>query len=169
MRLRIDFSGKRRLPPRASSVLLLLIGISVAATATWEYVEAHVDQRTVTQALAGARLQARGRSFALPPRQIDAVNRSVRQLNLPWQPLLAAIEERLSEHVTLLSLEPDASARLLRLQAEAKSADDMVDFVEALNGDERFVSARLTRHEINDSDRNRPYRFFLEAEWSGDL
>lgn len=168
MRLRIEFSG-RRLPPRASSALLFLIGISVAAAAAWDYAEAYGEQRTAAQALAGARLQARGPSFTLPPRQIDALNRSVRQLNLPWQPLLAAIEERLSEHVTLLSLEPDASARLLRLQAEAKSANDMVDFVEALNSDERFVSAKLTRHEINDSDRNRPYRFFLEAEWSGDL
>jgi hypothetical protein len=45
----------------------------------------------------------------------------------------------------------------------------MIDFTEALANDKRFLSARLVRHDINDSDRNRPYRFQLEAQWSDNL
>lgn len=168
MRLRIDFAGRRH-RPRVSSIVLFGIGIATLAATAMEYVAADTEQEVAAQALAGARLRARAESASVSGQQVEALNRVVRQLNLPWQPLLAAIEAHLSERVALLSVEPDAATRLLRLQGEAKSADDMVDFVEALHRDERFVSAALIRHEINESDRNRPYRFILEAQWSAEL
>lgn len=149
--------------------MLFIIGAASLGATLAEFFDAKQDERIAAQTLAGARWQAREQTIRLSTKQIEAANRVMRQLNLPWQPLLSAIEEQLSERVALLSIEPDASTQRLRLQAEAKSADDMVDFIEALDGDERFVTARLVRHEIYESDRNRPYRFILEAEWSADL
>lgn len=168
MRLRIDFSG-RRPRPRVSSVLLLGITCAALIAAAGEYSVAHTEQQAVVEALANIRALGTRKAVQISPKQIEAMNRTVRQLNLPWQPLLSAIEEHLSERVSLLSLEPDASVRIIHLQVEARSADDMLDFVEALDSDNRFVAATLKRHEINESDHNRPYRFILEAEWSADL
>lgn len=164
MRLNIDFLGQ---PGGLSSsgVILLTLAIAVAATVAGEGSEAYLKYRQSAQALAGARLQSKARVSTVPPNQIDAINRVTRQLNLPWQELFAAVESRLSDQVALLSLEPDASNRILRIQAEARSPDDMMDFVGSLEGENLFVSVNLTRHEINDSDRNRPYRFTLEAAW----
>lgn len=168
MRVNIDFSGRSPWPLK-SSVLLFLIGLGACAGASWEGYEAYREQLAAARKLAAARPQGRREAVRLSAKQVEAVNRAVRQLNLPWQELLGAIEEQLSDRVALLSVEPDAASRTLHIQGEVKTADDMVDFVEALNDDERFVSATLVRHEVNDADQNRPYRFVLEAEWSGDL
>lgn len=168
MRIRIDFSG-RRARPSAAGFLALALAVGACVWVGDKCLEAFGRLQQDRAALAGAQLRAKHQTPSLSPKQIEAVNRTVRQLNLPWASLWSAIEAQLSDRVALLSLEPEAATRTLRLQAEAKSAEDMVDFIEALARDKRFLSARLIRHDINDSDRNRPYRFQLEAQWSADL
>jgi Tfp pilus assembly protein PilN len=168
MRLKIDFSGSRP-PPRTSSFLFFGIGIATLAVSAWECLESYREQHEVALVTATFQLPAGGKQLQFSPQQIEAVNHTIRQLNLPWQALLDAVEEHLSDKVALLSLEPDASARLLRLRGEAKTAADMLDFVAALGDDRRFIVTTLSRHEINDGDPNRPFRFVMEAEWSSEL
>jgi Tfp pilus assembly protein PilN len=55
---------------------------------------------------------------------------------------------------------------MLKISAEAKNADDMIDYIEQLKQQEFFVGAALSRHEINDADPSRPIRFQVEAQWS---
>lgn len=164
MRLNIDFSGKRQ-STTGWAVLLVMLVIAATVMVTWESTQTFLEYQQSTQALAGARLQAKPSIATISPKQIDAINRVIRQLNLPWKELFAAVEGNLSERIALLALEPDASNRILRINAEAKSPEDMMDFVGAVEKEGLFLSATLIRHEINDSDRNRPYRFALEASW----
>lgn len=149
---------------------MLLLGAAITCSfALWETFAAYDIHRHEEAALAGAKLKAKEATFALSPKRIEAVNQAIKQLNLPWQKLFDAMERNRSDRISLLALEPDASNRILRIQAEAKAADDMVDFVEALQKDALFHSASLIRHEINESDRNKPYRFTLEARWQTDF
>lgn len=164
MRLNIDFAPQSRWPG-VKSGLLLLLALFVTGDALWELSRQSTQYQAAENTLAGVRLRAKQLRNAVPHKQVEAVNRAVLQLNLPWAPLLMAIEEQLNDEVALLSLEPDAARQVLRIQGEAKSSDAMLDFVKKLGKKELFQAVVLTRHEINESDRNKPYRFTLEAQW----
>lgn len=71
----------------------------------------------------------------------------------------------------LLALTPNTQTsnsglQALRIQAEAKSADDMSEFVKALQEERIFSNVVITHHEINDQDPNKPIRFTVDANWS---
>ena len=100
--------------------------------------------------------------------QAKAINHAVGQLNLPWRAVLNAVENATPGSVALLSLEPEGKKFLLRGWAEAKSADDMLAYIELLKEQTFFADAALVKHEVNEQDANRPFRFQFEARWIGD-
>lgn len=164
MRLNIDFSPTR---PQASARSLLLLAGAILALggAAWGcFIEFEATQ-IANDRLHAARLKRAQERVVLTPVKTEAINRAIRQLNLPWDTLFAGIESRLNERVSLLSLEPDASTRVLRIQGESKSPEDMLDFIGSLDDQKFFGAATLVRHEIVESDRNKPIRFTAEALW----
>jgi hypothetical protein len=66
----------------------------------------------------------------------------------------------------LLALEPDPHRRSMKITAEAKTADEMIAYIEQLKQQELFGAVALVRHEINELDPNRPIRFQVDAQWS---
>ena len=152
-----------------TAIGLLLGAVLACSVSLWELFSGYEQYRSDVSSLAGRQLKTPQIALSLPAKQVDAINQAIRQLNLPWPDLFAAVEHALNEHISLLALEPEASSQTLRIQAEAKTADDMLDFVTALQADKAFRSARLLRHEINENDKNKPYRFTLEAQWQTDL
>ena len=178
-RTRIDFAppGLRRTlfraPPHlvflAPAILLLL------ATALGQgqgYLERQAELAALQGALA-ARIQAPPtRPAAAPtprvviaPAQASAVNAAVMQLNLPWRDLTQALASATPPTVALLSLEPDAKRRQLRITAEARSSDAMLAYLGRMQAEEGFSSVVLTRHEVMEQDPNRPLRFQISAQW----
>jgi len=164
MYLNIDFSPAR---PRASArSLLLLAGAIIALTgAAWACFSELEALQTANDRLYAARLKRSQERIALTPEKTESINRAIRQLNLPWDSLFIEIEAKLTERVSLLSLEPNPSTRVLRIQGEAKSAEDMLDFIGSLDDQLFFHGATLVRHEVNESDQNKPIRFIAEALW----
>lgn len=136
------------------------------AAAGWSARSAYLAQLVVTEEIEQRRSVAQRPSRTIDPGTVTAVNQAIRQLNLPWKNLLATVEEAARDRVALLSLEPEASQRLLRLSGEARNADEMIDFVERVGKTGFLSQATLLRHEINESDRNRPFRFVVEAKWA---
>lgn len=98
--------------------------------------------------------------------QASAVNAAILQLNLPWPALRDAVGAATPATVALLSLEPDPRRRTLKITAETKDAQAMVDYVAQLKRQELFGDVVLLRHEINETDPNRPVRFELDAPWN---
>ena len=166
MRLNIDFSPSRRAPAR--SLLLLTAAFIVFGIVARNTLFAFDETRNISLRLAATSLEQASKTTTLSQGQIDAINRAIRQLNLPWEHLFAEIETHLGSRVVLLALEPDASNWILRLQGEAKSVGDMLGFSHALEKSTFFSGAILVRHEINEADRNRPLRFVVEARWPAD-
>jgi Tfp pilus assembly protein PilN len=154
----------------AAAGLALCIGAAMSAAALLEQREA--------QRLAASKLQAslHQRTAAKPaakPTTISeaqqiAVNHAIAQLNLPWRDMLDAVESATPKTIALLALEPDAKRSVLRVTAEAKNSDDMLDYVEEMKRQSFLDDVLLVRHEINDKDANRPLRFQLELHWRED-
>ncbi|TWI65120.1 fimbrial assembly protein PilN [Pseudoduganella lurida] len=102
---------------------------------------------------------------AIPEAQAVAVNAAILQLNVPWRELDDAIGAATPSTIALLALEPDAKKQMLKITAEAKNSDDMVDYVRSLQQQEFFLGAALARHEIGEQDAGRAIRFQVDVQW----
>lgn len=175
--VRIDFAPPglartlHRTPPAAwmlaSVALLLCVAAAVAGAGLMQRQKAHEQRLAVVQAnivAPAAPPASTARPISEP--QAVAVNAAVMQLNLPWRALQDAVAASTPAAVALLALEPDAKKRTLRISAEARTSDEMIDYVARLKREELFSDVVLTHHEINDQDPNRPIRFELDATWS---
>ena len=175
--VRIDFAPAslartlHRTPPAAwmlaGFALLLCLGAAVAGADLMKRQRDH--ERRLAAVQARAALPPAAPVAAAPPiseTQAIAVNATVMQLNLPWRALQDAVASATPAGVALLALEPDARKRTLRISAEARTSDEMIDYVARLKREELFSDVALTHHEINDQDPNRPIRFELDAAWS---
>lgn len=175
--VRIDFAPPgmartlHRTPPAAwmlaAFALILLLAAAVAAADLMKRQRAHERQLAVLQARAAVPAAAPpAAATPISETQAAAVNAAVMQLNLPWRALQDAVAAATPPGVALLALEPDARKRSLRISAEARTSDEMIDYVARLKREELFSDVALTHHEINDQDPNRPIRFELDAAWS---
>ena len=171
--LQIDFAhdGAPRAGWSGLGIGLLFAGVAAAAFALWEL---GGTQRSLAEANERAALLAQlarptSRTAppepVVPPSQIASINEAIRQLNLPWSELLRIVEERTPKQIALLSLEPDARKNELRIWAEAKTPEDMTAFLKTLQAEPRLAEVALQKHENNDKDANRPYRFQLITRW----
>jgi Tfp pilus assembly protein PilN len=174
--VRIDFAPPSlarsvlRAPRLAWAAVAILGAAAVALAMTHAGLERRqheidllrAQSRVATQAPAPVAVALRP---PVPEAQATAVNAAVLQLNLPWRALHDAVQAGTPANIALLALEPDARKNTVRITAEAKTSDDMIAYVEALQKVEWFSAITLARHEINDQDPNRPIRFQLDAQW----
>jgi Tfp pilus assembly protein PilN len=173
--LDIDF-GTAKHGLRPVSRTLLIVGILLLILASWELRLTENDLIPLREELLRIKQRPSERleklnTARLSPKEIEAINRAIRQLNLPWENLLAVFEGEKYQVAALLALTPSIHAsnpgqQPLRIQAEAKSADSMSEFVKALQEEKIFSDVAITHHEINDQDPNRPIRFTVDANWN---
>lgn len=165
-RLRLDFLHPFPRPHWAAW-LLLAAGLALAAWAGWQ-------DRQVGRALAAAVAEApavrpppasrRGPSAATGESQVAAVS-SRAHLATPWGGLLVRLENSRPKSIALLALEADARKPEATLTAEARTAKDMLAWVEQLKGEAGFGSVTLASHTLQDNDPQRPIRFVLRLVW----
>ncbi|MBT9520763.1 MAG: PilN domain-containing protein [Dechloromonas sp.] len=164
--MQIDIAFSRRVPrPGLLDVSLLLAALVILAGAGWGSYEKLVTAQTLQKSIGAFRNPTEKRSQPISPKQLTEINLAIMQLNLPWSQFLTAIEKNLSSNVALLGIDPNAERQIVRIEGEAKTAGDMIDFVEQLGRDPFFQDASLLRHQINDSDQNHPFRFTMEVSW----
>ena len=172
----IDFappSLARTLAELSPLAILLAVGalgaLAYCAHAVWQLTQ-QTDAVLIQQASA-QRPVRRAAPVVVAPRvplsgpQVDAVNRAVAQLNLPWRDLFDAIEATTPSNVALLSVEPDARKHVVRVLAEAANSDTMLAYIEKLKRHPFFELAVITHHEVNDKDANHPLRFQFDIVW----
>lgn len=102
--------------------------------------------------------------------KVQAVNAAIRELNLPIKALLQALEPPADIRVAVLAIEaagdsPETRNSSLRIQAEARTGEEMARYVGFLSDRKPFLGAYLTKHEIVDEMVERPYRFTVEVLW----
>lgn len=104
--------------------------------------------------------------------RVPAVNQAVRQLNLPVQALLHALEPPKDLMVAVLSVDsvgqgaPSGQASSIRIVAQTPNSADMTRYV-AFVGDRRpFTGAYLRKHEWVDGASQKQVRFTVEATWN---
>jgi hypothetical protein len=97
--------------------------------------------------------------------EIKKANAVMSELDLPWESLFNSVEHAASKDVALLSFQPNAVGRTMRIGGEAKNIPAMLDFVGALEREPAFQDAHLLKYEIKRDDPQRPVVFSLTASW----
>lgn len=152
-------------------VVGLLLCVSAAVNAFGlmrQYELTATVQRMQVQKEEGGANQAIRKTREITDEQKNAVNSAIAQLNLPWRDLLDALEAATTANVALLSIDPDSKKQVVKGTAETKTSSEMISYIERLKRQSFFSSVVLTKHEINDRDANRPYRFQFEVHWTTD-
>jgi hypothetical protein len=88
------------------------------------------------------------------------------QQAFPWDAILREIERATDRRVALLAIDTEAGAGRTRLDAEARSIDDALDFAERLRASPLVERAFLLAHETRTSPAGPVTGFSLQIEWS---
>ncbi|MCX2888374.1 MULTISPECIES: pilus assembly protein [Pseudomonas] len=87
------------------------------------------------------------------------------QLQRPWQQLFAMLEAMPQEDVALLGLTPDARKGQVRIAAEARNLEAMLQYHQRLEASAELSDVSLLNHEVLAAQPEHPVRFTLTATW----
>ncbi|MDH0301865.1 MULTISPECIES: PilN domain-containing protein [unclassified Pseudomonas] len=171
-RLDLEFQPRRSGPLAwalltvAAAVLALLVLVQQRLVGEQVALEGRVHQLEL-------KLGRRPASAAVPSGTVVreqaerlAQMRSVsQQLQRPWQQLFAMLEAMPQEDVALLSLTPDARKGQVRISAEARNLEAMLQYHQRLERSEALSDVSLLNHEVMSGQPEHPVRFNLTATW----
>jgi hypothetical protein len=104
---------------------------------------------------------------AVPKERLDEETKSaeavVRELTLPWAPLLRSLEEAATRDVAILQLQPDAHLRVVKLTAEARSQEAMFAYLRRLAAAKNLGDTHLVSHQVQRDDPQRPIQLSVQA------
>jgi Tfp pilus assembly protein PilN len=181
--LTLDFATSSQLShgSKRLGVLLLLagaLGLGIGALQLKQayYARAAQEQRSNfishrMQTLKEQAANTRNRKTDVADPQELARSRAARQaateLQMPWAELLSALETAPTQNVAVLSIEPSAARRSVKLTAEAKHPQAMIAYLAALQKDKRLTQVMLTQHQVQMQTAGTPVRFQVQAYWGG--
>lgn len=164
-RVNLDYlAPPRRLPWLGLG--LLTLSLAVGGQLTFMYREAQVELARL-EAAANLASPERRPMRAIPRERLDEETKSaeavVRELTLPWAPLLRSLEEAAMRDVAILQLQPDAHLRVVKLTAEARTQEAMFAYLRRLAAAKNLGEAHLVSHQVQRDDPQRPIQFSVQA------
>ena len=171
--LRLEYGGNPAAHPLGTVVLVIgfLLGVFVLV----QYRAAREELTTQEVKTAEIRKSDKRGAPAVRgnPRDLEASAQeyklaqvALQRLSLRWNDLFSALESTRPTGVALLAIEPDPAKSVVKLTAEAKTADDMLDYVERLQAAGGLTDVVLASHQIKQSDPLQPMRFVVLASWA---
>lgn len=172
-RLHLEFAPHARPRSRLAVLMLLIVGAAVTAGAI-ELAKVAAGNARLADTLAavdarrGTATASTNRPAKPDPAEM-ARTRAVRQVSqnlmTPWADLLDSLESVPIHTVAVLSIEPSVSKHSIRITAEAKTSQDMLAYLGALQREARLSSVVLVSHQVQAQAPGAPVRFQIQAAW----
>jgi len=164
--------------PGGLLVVLLAMGVAVQYAglrethAQWQYLaqrqqqlaQQHTSAASVNRTLV-TRVATKQPVAPLSQPQQKAAEKIVQQLNVRWFDLLQALESDQVPEIALLQLLPDANRGQFVLSGEAKSYQDLLNYVSHLQAVPALNQVHLQKHQVNESHPQRPVSFEIQGGW----
>lgn len=162
----------QRLAVLACAALLALASVAYAFQSGAELKALQQARQAVPRSAAAVSHAAEWSSAELA--RVQAVNVAVRELNLPFEAILRALEPPRDLRIAVLSMSTTAGmsgsagtpGSRVKIVAEARTGAEMARYVAFVAERRPFTGAYLIEHEIDQAAAERPYRFTLEATWN---
>ena len=170
-RLQLDFlSGTRS--PSWPGPALLVAGLLCAAVVAADYfdISAERAQLRTQQAEALKLLRREAPQLQRPmgdpnlvAKELDHARLILSDLARPWDAMFSELEHAAHKHVALLGVQPSSSGATVRLRGEARSYEDLLDYIVRLEQTDRFGEVLLASHE--EQQEGGGIRFALVTRW----
>lgn len=98
--------------------------------------------------------------------EVKHANEVLLRLKLPWNELFSSVESASTQDVALLSIESDTDRGRVKISAEAKDLQGMLDYLRLLGTRPTLAEVYLQSHQVQQQDPQRPVRFVLSADWT---
>lgn len=170
--INIDFQAVSAKP--WTGLAILTCGVALIAITLLLYQSSALEASVLEARIATAknafsqnsqRNQSAPKESAQRKEEIAIANGLIHQLTLPWEALFNSFELATSKEIALLSIEPDTKKRIVRVTAEARTANDMLDYIKRLQKSPMLDDVVLQRHELQTRDPERPLRFIVTSVW----
>lgn len=171
--LMLDFQPRRRASPLGWSLLASGVVLVLTCIVIQQHLSAEAEQQqghlqTAQRVLTGDK----GSKVNLTPAEtreqaqnLAEMRKVSQQLRRPWEQLFATLEAMPRDNIALLTLTPDARKGQLRISAEARDLDAMLDFHRRLEASDELSDVSLLSHEIVANVPEHPVQFNLSATW----
>lgn len=181
--LHLDFIGQKSAFKLTFIGCVLLIAGLVAAYFTWQFQQEILAQQADTtfalqqieqQKNQSAQLKAvktstlKSNVTPIKPEQIKELQLTTHALNMPWNNLLDGLEKSSNPDIALLVLQPDTKKQLLTLSGEAKNLPAALAYIDSLEKLPMLEKVILQKHNVSETDIDKPVRFTLLANWQLD-
>ena len=164
-RVHLDYLVPAR-APRWPGFAVLAVSLAVAGQLALMHRDTQAELARLETA-AGLIGPERRPAAPLPKERLDEQTKGaeavVRELTLPWGPLIRALEDAATREIAILQLQPDAQQRTLKLTAEARSREAMFDYVRRLGASRTLGETHLVSHQVQRDDPQRPIQFSVQA------
>ena len=170
-RIVINFHDAPVWQARRLGLACLLFGSALSGACAWYGWQAFSELSRWDAELAGLRQASgskpvqgieEGREINT---ELESANQIVSRLNTPWADLFSALETVYSDDAVLLGADLDPVGRQVRLTAESRNTDSMLEFVRQLRASKVLGDAYVVSHSINQQDMQRPIRFTVASHW----
>lgn len=164
----LDLDLARRSPAWPGWAVLAL-GLFLAIDAGLDYQQARRDVERVQRprdAVTAGQAAAGEPVSEQTQRELEAAQRLLQELVLPWDRLFRSIEAAVDRTTALLAIEPDANRRAVRITGEARDYHSLLQFIVRLEQTQGLTSIHPLSHQIREDVAERPFVFTLTANWS---
>jgi hypothetical protein len=166
--MRLDFAATES-GASWSGLLMLVLGFAAAGLIVGDYQRLLATAERIEAELGRLSAPRRGAEPARDARkQGEAVARSnevAHELSRRWDRVFLALESAKAPDVALLAIEPDPRKGVLRVTAEAKGKNAMLDYVNRLQAAQPLQRVMLESHEVLSQVPEKPVRFVVTASW----
>lgn len=168
--LDIDFSRTRPSPAR-SGLGLLGAGFLLLVASAYAFWQTSSALEAARSAYAQATYRPPAKKHHVAPpspaqQQAEKQNQAIRdELSVPWQPLLALVENCPVRQVALIGIDQEPGQRRLHITAEAKDTAAMLDYLHYLQQSSLLREALLNEHLVAARTPGTPVRFQITAIW----
>lgn len=171
--LMLDFQPRRRATPLGWSLLAAGVTLALTCIVIQQHLSTEAEQQqghlqTTQRVLTGDT----GTKVVLTPAEtreqaqnLAEMRKVSQQLRRPWERLFATLEAMPRDDIALLTLTPDARKGQVRISAEAKDLDAMLEFHRRLEATDELSDVSLLSHEIVANVPEHPVLFNLSATW----
>ena len=170
--LKLDYQDTRTTNP--FSALLLAAGVIVSLVlgwhyqslnqkiSDWEFKVAEMERTTHRSSNSNRHQPIKGENV----QEIKYANTVIRQIALPWENLFIALESVKNDKVAVLGIEPDAKNGVVKISAETKAPEEMLNYLKSLQALGTLTNVFLASHQIQERDPEKPVRFAVTAGWA---
>ncbi|MBI4207140.1 MAG: hypothetical protein HY527_19125 [Betaproteobacteria bacterium] len=166
-RLQIDYIVTPR-RPRWLGYALLAVALAIAGDLVVRYQAMQLELKRVETAkdlLSTERRAPQPIPKGRLDEQVKNAEAVVRQLALPWALLIQTLEEAAIKEVAILQLQPEAQQRLLKITAEARTNETMLEYLRRLAAAKTLSEVHLLSHQVQTEDPQRPIQFSVQARF----